>query len=538
MHNHRPGCCLAALLALVLAAGCGAPAKLSQVSPDNYLKPRSLKLECTQTTPDEALRLAAHSLRDSSDVKTVQNISRWFKDNTTKGGRRFFLGRTAATLYVDRNLSGCIDIATLFAGFTKALDIPTIFIHGVDSKWAHRTRVYSSEEGPLNYRGHTFLELYLDGSWYLLDPTIAVLYSGYDPTLPNLPRDYVVQFKGSDMWGFGITNQDTLYDSMRDFAAQFDQNSYRLPSYHQVNLIAPGALTCYEALVQASKEATGHSSPPGSCGRAGIKLAVSGLLPVGPGFYELTAVRPGDTTPLTEFNVTADSFVDRLGRTLGMFPLPWPMTGISTLRIDYVSGAEGSQNTRHTVLEGMFSRLGTTRLLFGFGAQAADLLSKAQGAFVLTTPDLDDRPAVWFQGADAASESDKCTLDLPVLPDRWQYQAWLSGEEGGMPVLLSLGTFSHAVSSPPGAAEGGNAVAPCIGRSLGSGAPHLVENGLVSGSWEVYITMEPKPDTATDEPFYLKILEGKLAPATRPGTAVKLNPVSGAIPAGQASVVW
>ena len=108
-----------------------------------------------------------------------------------------------------------------------------MFVHSVHIGWAHTAK---NTTGPFKgkYRGHTFLELYLDGAWFLLDPTAGILWQGYDPTDPFLPDDYVVQFKGADMWAFGIKGSSALHESMLDFALDFDAKAYQKPKCRQI----------------------------------------------------------------------------------------------------------------------------------------------------------------------------------------------------------------------------------------------------------------------------------------------------------------
>lgn len=512
---------LLAGLAITMAGACGAPPRLVQVPEESYSLPHTISFpKAKQTVADEQMELFADKLISDSDVVTVRNILDWFKHGTIRGGRRHFLKRTAALVFHDRNWSGCIDVATLFAGFTrsKAMDIPTVFVHAVDANWSKRTQEERQDE---HSRAHTFLELYLDGTWYLLDPTAGLLYRDYDPLNLNLPGGYLVQYKGEDMWGFGINSGKALAGAMRDFAKSHPRDSSHTdPGYRQVELNRAEALTCYAPhLAPAPGLEMDPEAVAVRCPRTGLELSVKDLLPVGPGGYVLVALyRGGGEEELARFNVSNGNPVRADGKGLGVISVPRYPHKVGKLEVRYDPGGVGGHDSHlPAVLSGIYAQPGLTELAFAAVRRMPDPVRS------FTIARKDERVG-GVAGIRFKDQTGVCTLELPPLTKGWNYELWLMAEVEGIPSQLSLGRFSDD---------------QCPGAWLAPDNSALTFSGRkLTGEAEVLVTIEPDPDPTPLDPFYLAYLKGTAPAGTTAGQTIPLKTHPRPLPTGRVRAVW
>lgn len=542
------------LLGAVCAA-CSGPKEI------RYDRPQSISFpDANQTRADESIRAAAERLRSDSGILAVGKIFDWFKHNTVKGGRRFFLERDAALLYQDRNMSGCIDVATLFAAFARAMDIPTVFVHAADSRWAEVAaetgtalepapdllsatglftepdfEFFKADDG-FKVKAHTFLELYLDGAWRLLDPTLGKLFVEYDPGNPQLPDGYVVQARGGDMWAMGFDDLDSLKLAMKEFVRnRQNDDSKDEPAYPMVALGGHRTMECYEALFKHVNKGSGGSFDlPDHCSHVGLHLEGIGLLPVGPGGYELVAVYDsGDEEVLGSFNIRDGRSVGKDGKRIEAFPLPRSPRTVRWLEVRYESGeSESRRNHGPVVLAGRSNSLGASPLRFvGKGRIGATV--RAPGSFFLReqTTGGGKEVALWFE------KPGKQPCGLSSLPEEWRYELWLMGDVDGLPVQKSLGRL---VGTEPGDAAVATAgPAECFGTWLTGGAGALqLSQKASSEPVSLVVTIEPEPDPVPESPFYLRILEAEVPAGTGLETSVPLDDLTSTLPSGKATLVW
>jgi hypothetical protein len=531
------------VMSLFLLAACGPKSTLVQTKPANYVSPFDTLVEGKQTAPDTKILESAYALRKPGDIATLFAISEWFRRSTVRGGRRFFLKRDASLLFEDRNLSGCIDVATLFASFTRALKIPTVFVHGVDHEWAKRIRAYGVGLTP-SYKGHTFLEVYADDSWYLVDPTAGWLYAGYDPTTETLPDGYVVQYKGSDMWGFGIRDRGDLGDAMRDFANTYSEENYKPPDYIRINLAREHELECYKALVLPMARDK-KVDVPAACKNAHWELSTGGLSPVSPGHYRLI-VSGGDDPEeeLARFSIDANSRLPASldGAKLSEITLPRELSAKRSLLV----ALSGQGAGEHILAAGNMSP-GTTRLKHSDRRALGGDLSKADGHFQLlktTASKGRELYGIWFGAVDRVERNllSRCSLELPTLSEGWRYEAWLSGERDGIPFQVSLGRFNspHGSDSDGGGLEDISAVkAPkCPGQWLEQiQVPDGKEEGGGLTALLVSVTVEPEPDFSPS-PFFIRVLEADLVDDFPVGKSIEMKKCEGNMPAANAVLLW
>jgi len=99
----------------------------------------------------------------------------------------------------EKILYGCTTYALVYSNMARAKGFPTVLVEGINIDWINR--ITNDLGGGMS--GHFFVEVYLDGTWYLIDTTSGRLYFNYDMRKKELPGDNVLLAKGMDKWAFG-----------------------------------------------------------------------------------------------------------------------------------------------------------------------------------------------------------------------------------------------------------------------------------------------------------------------------------------------
>ena len=89
-------------------------------------------------------------------------------------------------------------------------------------QWAKKYRENLSE----GFRGHTFLEIYVEGKWILLDSTSGHYIEDYDFNDPVLHihkkrGGFFVYQKGLDQWSMGVKGIEDNEKIMKEFALNY-----------------------------------------------------------------------------------------------------------------------------------------------------------------------------------------------------------------------------------------------------------------------------------------------------------------------------
>lgn len=140
--------------------------------------------------------------------------------------------RDAIELFNTRQLGGCIDYAIASAVLLRANKVPTRIVVTIHAPWI---QVYHFN--PLSIpHGHTFLEVYLEDRWFLVDPVNRILYLNYDMESIFYPRDEILCAKGIDLWSIGIKTMQELHGLLKSCAAKLKSVSYKAPQYEHTKL--------------------------------------------------------------------------------------------------------------------------------------------------------------------------------------------------------------------------------------------------------------------------------------------------------------
>lgn len=134
--------------------------------------------------------------------------------------------RTADELYESRVLGGCSDYALAQITLFRAVGIPSRMVVTANVDW-----MYQYLKNPLTMtEGHSFIEVFLEDRWYLVDSTYRYFFSEYDPERASYPHGEYLCKKGIDFWDIGIKNLEDMDRILRDVALNY-QGDFKEPAY-------------------------------------------------------------------------------------------------------------------------------------------------------------------------------------------------------------------------------------------------------------------------------------------------------------------
>jgi len=92
--------------------------------------------------------------------------------------------------------------------------------------WMHQYR----EDGLAMSEGHSFIEVFLEDRWHLVDSTYRWFFSDYDPGSPYYPHGEYFCKRGKDFWDMGIRNLRDSDIALRERALSYKED-FREPAY-------------------------------------------------------------------------------------------------------------------------------------------------------------------------------------------------------------------------------------------------------------------------------------------------------------------
>ena len=175
----------------------------STTAPNNA---QAVKAGPSQCVLSDEIITVARSIRGDDQFARIHNALKFliegFAYDPQYNQRQFT--RTAADLFRDRTLGGCSDYALAGLALFRAMDFPALLVVTASREWIER---YNTNRLSLVY-GHSFIELFVDGRWYLADPNHFVLYERYDPKDRDYPRKEVFIKRGYDFWDLGLHSSE------------------------------------------------------------------------------------------------------------------------------------------------------------------------------------------------------------------------------------------------------------------------------------------------------------------------------------------
>ena len=144
----------------------------------------------------EHIRTIAAPLKREKPEKSLAAIHKWVNSELKYDANAAYEFRNFDQACAAKLYGGCADYAIVFTALSRACGIPTVFVKTMDADWIRDFRASGKSS---SWRGHVFLEVYIDGKWKLLEPGGLTMYDDYDPaTRRLLPGDRWAYDKGAD----------------------------------------------------------------------------------------------------------------------------------------------------------------------------------------------------------------------------------------------------------------------------------------------------------------------------------------------------
>ena len=168
-----------------------------------------------------------------ADVKNAWLWKRKYFPSSAGGGAN--IGQmNIDQLYESKKSTGCHDDGLLMVSIIREMGVPAILVDTTGIKWSKEYA--KGKKGP--FEGHVFVEIFLDGHWWLVDSTTGDYIINYDPKNPIIPvnhgtqtEGYYVMVKGRDTWDYGVRKLDDLKAMQIEFAKKVDEAKIEAPKY-------------------------------------------------------------------------------------------------------------------------------------------------------------------------------------------------------------------------------------------------------------------------------------------------------------------
>ena len=180
----------------------------------------------TQLSAKDTETLVRQFPGDNTILKIGQILD-WVRTNFDRhrGRGEMAAKQSAQEIFTNRRLSGCNDWGILLTSLLRNLGYPVVFMNAAGIEWAKRY----SEDTSIDFMGHTFLEIYVDGKWIVMDSVTGEYIEDYDFNDPIIPipkkrpgeKGYFVYQKGLDHWSMGVHSIKDNEKIMREFALRY-----------------------------------------------------------------------------------------------------------------------------------------------------------------------------------------------------------------------------------------------------------------------------------------------------------------------------
>jgi len=271
----------------------------------------------------------------------------------------------------------------------------------------------------------------------------------------------------------------------------------------------------------------------GQSDSATLNLSISGLEYLGTDYvYEGWLIIDGAPVTTGVFTVSSSGELSKTS-----FNLPSKNIDNATafvLTIEPANDSDPAPSKVH-ILGGDISGAQATLSVGHMAALGCDF-SSSTGKYILATPtngaENDEYSGVWF--LDPSSGTPGVGLNLPQLPEGWQYEGW--AVIGGKPVTTGKFTsFDMADLCAPYSGE--LAGPPFPGEDFLKNAPDGLTFPTDLKGATIVVSVEPMPDNS-EKPFLLKPLLGNVAANAMDHTPYDLGNISSQTnPTGSVSII-
>ena len=197
----------------------------------NYSNLKILLEEDSLTERTRQVNKVAEIINDNKDFSTLKEIYNLLRGISTDKSPENTFEVSASQILSTPITGGCSTYATAFATLARAKGIPTVVIDSATLNWIN-------EGCSLNHvQGHFWVEVLINGEWYLVNSTGGSLYKNYDRSnwyLPEDPYKYIAFSKSLSPIDTGASEYS--HNSLQKIAFIKKDINYKEPNYPEVDL--------------------------------------------------------------------------------------------------------------------------------------------------------------------------------------------------------------------------------------------------------------------------------------------------------------
>lgn len=162
---------------------------------DHAQPQRYLELYACMGDPNTIQAIAAAVEKDTA-IQTLGAIELWIQDHLRYDSSAAYEWHNIDEM-IRRGIYGsCADRALVFGTLARACGIPSVWVKTMNNDWIYDFHILGDKT--YGWRGHVFLEMYIDNQWMLLDADTMKLYEAYDPTSHFFPGNRYAYDKGDN----------------------------------------------------------------------------------------------------------------------------------------------------------------------------------------------------------------------------------------------------------------------------------------------------------------------------------------------------
>ena len=153
-------------------------------------------LQIPASMGDQAvLRSVLTSCKGASDIETIHRTVSMLR-GYGYDDKLAYAWRSPEEVVKSRKTSSCADFGITAAALLRLNGIPAVIVKSMDVDWIW---AFKSKSPTLTeWKGHVFLEVFLDGKWCLLDPVQGIIYRNYNNNARIFPGNRFAYHKGLD----------------------------------------------------------------------------------------------------------------------------------------------------------------------------------------------------------------------------------------------------------------------------------------------------------------------------------------------------
>jgi hypothetical protein len=143
----------------------------------------------------EAIQKLSNQLRKRTERETIASVVEWADKNLVFDPSKAYRWRDFDIAVKDKCYGGCADYSIVCGALLRSAGIPTIWVKTMDVDWIWALKKKKNWDA---WKGHVFLEIYVEGRWVLFDPGAKTIYSDYSTSSRILPGNRFAYHKGDD----------------------------------------------------------------------------------------------------------------------------------------------------------------------------------------------------------------------------------------------------------------------------------------------------------------------------------------------------